>query len=367
MKSKRNALTRKLLFALQNYVIFFLLAAFVTTCCMVLFLNILTDSLAIELTSENIGSAAKVTFLNVLLLSLIFTVIDAIRRKLTVENNIKRLARAADRVINGDFSVRIPYATRFASDSSFNEVVDCFNKIVEELSSVETLRTDFVSNVSHELKTPLTVIRNYARMLESDKLDDATRKEYARAISNATHRLSEMMTNILKLNRLENQSIYPAGESYDLSEQLCEALLEYESVWEERNITIDADIPENIYVCADRELLAIVWSNLLSNAFKFTDDGGSVSLLLSADESNVCISVADTGCGISRDIGEHIFEKFYQGDTSRATQGNGLGLALVKRIVDILQGEISVDSTVGVGTTFTVKIRRNHNGLEEDI
>lgn len=367
MSKKRVAFVKKLLFTLQNYVIFFLLAAFVTTCCMVLFLNVLTDSLAIEFTNENIESAAKLTFLNVLLLSLIFTAIDALRRKFTVENNIRRLARAADRVINGDFSVRIPHAIRFGSDSSFNDVVDCFNKIVEELSGVETLRADFVSNVSHELKTPLTVIKNYARMLESDSLDDATRKEYAQAISNATHRLSEMITNILKLNRLENQSIYPAGEVYDLGEQLCEALLEYESVWKKRNIDIEADIAENVNICADRELLYIVWSNLLSNAFKFTDDGGSVSLSMQADDDCICVSVRDTGCGISREVGEHIFEKFYQGDTSRATQGNGLGLALVKRIVDILQGEISVDSSVGIGTAFTVKIRRNYHGSKEDI
>ncbi len=367
MIKKRDTLAKKLLFVLQNYAIFFLLAAFVTTCCMVLFLTILADTLNIELTSDSLSKAAKLTFLNVLALSLIFTVIDALRRKLTVENNIRRLARAADRVINGDFSVRIPHTTRFASDSSFNEVVDCFNKMVEELSSVETLRADFVSNVSHELKTPLSVIRNYARMLESDSLDDASRKEYARAISNATHRLSEMITNILKLNRLENQSIYPAGEVYDLSEQLCEALLEYESVWEARNINIETDIAESVNICADRELLSIVWSNLLSNAFKFTDDGGSVSLTMQADQDCICVSVRDTGCGISREVGEHIFEKFYQGDTSRAMQGNGLGLALVKRIVDILQGEISVDSTVGMGTTFTVKIRRHYNGFKEDI
>ena len=365
MSGKRSRIYKKVLFALQNYIIFFLLAAFVITCSMVLFITVLTDTLAIELTSDMLGKAAKLTFLNVLLLSLIFTVIDALRRKFTVENNIRRIAKAADKVIKGDFSVRIPHAMRFGSDSSLNDVIDCINKIIEELSSVETLRTDFISNVSHELKTPLTVIKNYARMLESENIDDSTRIEYAKTISAASHRLSGMMTNILKLNRLENQSIYPAAQDYDLSEQLCSSLLEYESVWESHNIDIDTDIEEDVKICADAELLAIVWSNLLSNAFKFTEDGGKVSLSMHADEKYVTVSVRDTGCGISREVGEHIFEKFYQGDSSRATQGNGLGLALVKRIVDIMQGEIKVDSTVGEGTVFTVVIRRNTNGSYE--
>jgi signal transduction histidine kinase len=167
-----------------------------------------------------------------------------------------------------------------------------------------------------------------------------------------------MITNILKLNKLENQQIYPKIEEYDLSEQICESLLQFERTWEDRNIEIETDIEENVTVCADSELLTLVWNNLLSNAFKFTDNGGKVSLSLSANESHATVKVSDTGCGMSAEVGTRIFEKFYQGDSSRATQGNGLGLALVKRVVDIVDGEIGVDSTLGVGTTFTVRIRR---------
>ena len=135
--------------------------------------------------------------------------------------------------------------------------------------------------------------------------------------------------------------------------------------WERKNIEIETDIAENVVVSADAELLSLVWNNLFSNAFKFTEDGGRVTLILTADEKFATVKVSDTGCGMSAEIGAHIFEKFYQGDTSHATQGNGLGLALVKRVVDIMQGEIGVESAVGVGTTFTVKIRRDGNGLEE--
>ena len=223
---------------------------------------------------------------------------------------------------------------------------------------METLRTDFIANVSHEMKTPLAVIQNYGTLLQAHDLTEEKRIEYAKAINDASRRLSDMMTNILKLSRLENQQIYPNPAEFDLGEQLCESLLQYESVWERKNIEIETDIADSILVCADAELLSLVWNNLLSNAFKFTDDGGKVTLVLTADEKYATVKISDTGCGMTHDVGTHIFEKFYQGDTSRATQGNGLGLALVKRVIDITQGEIGVESSVGVGTTFTVKIRR---------
>ena len=167
-----------------------------------------------------------------------------------------------------------------------------------------------------------------------------------------------MVTNILKLNKLENQQIFPHAEKYDLGEQLCESLLQYENVWERENIEIETDIADDVLVNADRELLSLVWNNLLSNAFKFTPAGGTVSLTLTATEHHAIVKVQDNGCGMSAETGAHIFEKFYQGDTSHATRGNGLGLALVKRVVDIVHGEISVESELGKGTTFTVKIRR---------
>ena len=189
-------------------------------------------------------------------------------------------------------------------------------------------------------------------------LPEEKRIEYAKAITDASRRLADMMTNSPKLNRLENQQIYPKSTTFDLGEQLCECLLQYESTWERKNIEIETELAENVMVSADDELLSLVWNNLFSNAFKFTEDGGKVTLALTADEEYATVKIADTGCGISADVGAHIFEKFYQGDASHATQGNGLGLALVKRVVDIMQGEIGVESAVGVGTTFTVRLGR---------
>lgn len=348
----------RILRAVSNYLLFFLLVAFLVTCCITLFTTTLMDSLGIVLTGENLASAAKLTFLNVIALSLLFTVIDALRRKLTVERSVRHIAEAAKKIVAGDFSVRVKPIRRFGIDDSFHEIMDCFNRMAQELSSVETLRTDFISNVSHEMKTPLAVMQNYGTLLQAPNLSDEARIEYAKGVTDGSRRLADMMTNILKLSKLENQNIFPLAEEYDLSEQLCDILLQYESIWEREEIEIETDISEDVTIRADRELLALVWNNLLSNAFKFTPHGGTVSLTLTATDQHASVKVQDTGCGMSAETGAHIFEKFYQGDTSHATQGNGLGLALVKRVVDIMHGEIRVESAVGKGTTFTVTISR---------
>jgi len=360
MRSEKRI--KSILRAINHYFTFFILVAFVITCCMTLFLNVLADNLQITFSGENISLAAKLTFWNVILISLIFTVIDTIRRKLTVDRPVKRISEATEKMIQGDFNVRIPMSSGLVTDGKFNEIIECINHMAEELSGVETLRTDFIANVSHEMKTPLAVMQNYGILLQADNLSDEKRIEYAKAVSDAARRLADMMTNILKLNRLENQQIYPKSETYDLGEQLCECFLQYENIWESRGIEINTDIEENVLVSADSELLSLVWNNLFSNAFKFTENGGRVSLFMFADDNYATVKIQDTGCGMTTDVGAHIFEKFYQGDTSHATQGNGLGLALVKRVIDITQGEISVESVVGVGTTFSVRIRRSWNG-----
>ena len=349
---------KNILREVRNFAVFFLLVAFVITCCTMLFASVLSSTLGVTLNEENVSLAAKMTFVNVLILSVAFYVIDTIRRKLTVESPVKNITVAAEKIMQGDFSVRVTPRNKFGTDENFNQIIECFNQMAEELGSVETLRTDFIANVSHEMKTPLAVMQNYGTLLQTPELSDEKRMEYAKGVTDGSRRLADMMTNILKLNRLENQQIYPQTEKYDLGEQLCECLLQYESVWEKAEIEIETDIEENVQINADAELLSLVWNNLFSNAFKFTEAGGTVSVTLTASNHHAIVKVADTGCGMTPEIGAHIFEKFYQGDTSHSVQGNGLGLALVKRVVDIMQGEIRVESTPGKGTIFTVKIRR---------
>lgn len=201
-------------------------------------------------------------------------------------------------------------------------------------------------------------MQNYGTLLQAADLPEDKRIEYAKGITDSSRRLADMMTNILKLNKLENQQIFPRTEKYDLSEQFCEALLQFEDVWEREGIDIETDIADGILVNADRELLSLIWNNLLSNAFKFTPAGGRVRLSLTTTDRHAIIKVQDIGCGMSAETGAHIFQKFYQGDTSHATRGNGFGLALVKRVMDIIHGEITVESELGKGSTFTVKVRR---------
>lgn len=348
--------------AIHTYIIYFLLIAFLATCCIMLFITTMTKSMGVDFTDKDIALAAKLTMGNVILLSLIFTVIDFIRRKLTVERQAKQISMVTNQICKGNFKVRIPKNNGLMQDEFFSDIIDDINRMADELSGIETLRTDFISNVSHELKTPLAVMQNYATMLSAENITDEERIEYSKAILQSSKRLASLITNILKLNKLENQKIFPKAAEYDLGEQLCECLLQFENIWEEKSIEIETEIEDNVRVSTDPELFGIVWSNLFSNAFKFTEAKGTVKLKLMTEGEYAVVSVSDTGCGMNKATGEHIFEKFYQGDTSHAMQGYGLGLALVKRIVDITKSDIYVDSELGKGSTFRVRIKKVQNG-----
>ena len=354
----KNRKYKQLLRALNHYIVFFLIVAFAVSCCMMLFVTVLADTMGLEFTRENIADAAKLTFGNVILLTVISATIDYIRRKQMVEKPVRQILEATEKIMQGDFSVRIEPVKEFAGETGFNEIIKAINKMTAELAGTETLRTDFIANVSHELKTPLAVMGNYATILQRPGISEEEKNEYAKAISDSARHLAQLITNILKLNKLENQRIFPQMDEFDQGEQLCESLLQFEDVWEKKDLNIETDIQEAVRIRSDRELLSLVWNNLISNAVKFTPEGGTVGVVLKTEGDQIAVSVWDTGCGIRPEVGQHIFEKFYQGDTSHATKGNGLGLALVKRVMDILGGEIGVQSVYGQGSTFTVKIRR---------
>lgn len=274
----------------------------------------------------------------------------------TYEVPLHMLAEATEQVSNGDFSVYVPTIHTADRLDYLDVMILDFNRMVEELGSVETLKTDFVSNVSHEMKTPISVIKNYAELLQTGKGTEEERQEYARNIEEAAVRLSDLISDILRLNKLENQGIDPEIESYDLCGQLEECILHYEEMWDEKDLELEVDMEEKAVVQADRSLMEMVWNNLLSNAIKFTEPGGSVSIRQTTSADHVEVAVTDTGCGMSRENVRHIFDKFYQGDTSHSKEGNGLGLALVQRILTLMNGEISVISEEGKGSTFTVRL-----------
>ena len=228
---RKENLWHKILRLTYSYLLFFLLVAFLVTCTTSLFVSTLSNSLELELTAEDVELAAKLTFINVIVLSILFTTIDVIRRKLTTEKITKHITAAAKQVVKGNFDVRISPVSNLSADNHFNEIIDCFNTMAEELQSVETLRTDFIANVSHEMKTPLSVMQNYGTLLQAPDLSAEKRIEYAKGVTDGSRRMADMMTNILKLNRLENQQIYHETSEFDLGEQICECLLQYENVY----------------------------------------------------------------------------------------------------------------------------------------
>ena len=287
-------------------------------------------------------------------LCLTFTLVIVITRRVTVKNPIMKILDATKRIGAGDFSVRLPEKRRFRNE--YDLIFENINRLAEELSSMETLRQDFISNVSHEFKAPLALIQSSGELLAREGLTEEERQKYAKNVSDASKRLSAMVTNILTLNKIENRKIFPKSDKVLLGEQLREETLLFEPEWTAKNILPEIDADDELCVYADRELLSLIWTNLLSNAFKFTPPGGEVKVTVQKENGRPVVRVADTGPGIPPEQKERVFEKFYQGDASHVTQGNGLGLALVKSVADLYGYRIEADSEPGKGCIFTVRL-----------
>lgn len=300
---------------------------------------------------------ASVMLLTIIFLSLVCTLCDLLRRRVMIDRPTEQILDATERIAAGDFSTRLLPRHRYAKYDQYDVIMENLNTMAAELQKSEVLKTDFISNVSHELKTPLTVIRSYAELLQTET-DEETRKKYAETLVQAANRLSGLTSNILQLSKLENQKILPEKKKFRLDESLAECILGFEDVLEQKKIELSCDLDE-VEIFSSQSYLELVWNNLFSNAVKFTEKGGVIAITLKKGENNAIVSVSDSGCGISAEAGARLFDKFYQGDTSHAHEGNGLGLALVKKVIDILGGEIFVESEINKGSTFTVTIRDN--------
>ncbi len=264
---------------------------------------------------------------------------------------VLELGKAARRIAGGDFTARVHSQRKDDKKDELEVLIDDFNKMAEELATIETLKSDFIANISHEIKTPLAIIQSYASALR-DELPPKEKQDYIKTILEASQKLSVLVTNVLRLNKLESQEII-RKESYSLDEQLRCCILALEDQFDGKNIDFDADL-EEVVITTDESLLEIVWNNLLTNAIKFTGPDGRVKVELKIIDKRAVVSVVDNGCGMSEETYRRIFDRFYQGDTSHSAEGNGLGLSLVKRVIDLVGGTIKVDSEPGKGTTFTV-------------
>lgn len=266
---------------------------------------------------------------------------------------IEELISALKQVASGDFKVRLPEGKQ---RNEIEEMNLNFNKMVRELNSIEMLQSDFIQSVSHEFKTPLASIEGYTFLLNAADLPEDLH-EYTVRILNSTRQLSSLTGNILNLSKLENQQIVSEKSLFSLDEQIRQAVISMEPLWSEKNLDIDIDLPEITYF-GNEQLIFQVWTNLFSNAIKFTPDRGSIVVRLRETDSHVYVEFRDSGIGMSAEIRKHIFDKFYQGETNRNSEGNGLGLSLVKKIVTLCGGAVAVDSRPGHGSVFYITLPR---------
>ena len=267
-------------------------------------------------------------------------------------NPIKKLRSAMDKIADGDYSVRLE---EVSSSKEIMEIYTGFNLMAHELSVTEILQTDFVSNVSHEFKTPITAIEGFSVLLqESENLDEEQLDCIDKILFNS-RRLSSLLGSILLLNKLENQQVSTKQSKYRLDEQIRQSVVALEPAWEQKNIELDVDL-ERTYYCGSEAMMRHVWDNLIANAIKFTPENSTVRILLRDEDAHLTVRVTDQGPGLSEETQKHMFDKFYQGDTSHKQDGNGLGLALVKRILSIEQAEIYAENLPEGGCCFTVKL-----------
>jgi signal transduction histidine kinase len=267
-------------------------------------------------------------------------------------NPIARFSKAAAEVAKGNFDIHLDEAGRIAE---IRELTHNFNLMAKELSNIETLRNDFVVNVSHEFKTPIAAIEGYATLLQDWSLSAAQRDEYTRMIIDSARSLSALAENILLLSKLENHDDFFERNPFRLDEQIRQAVLMLEPEWSRKELDLQIDLAKMSY-CGNEPLLWQVWVNVIGNAVKFTPKDGQIGIRLFPVGANIVVRISDTGCGIADDTRRHIFDKFYQGDTTRKSDGNGLGLALVKRIIDLCGGRITVASEIEKGSTFTITL-----------
>lgn len=269
---------------------------------------------------------------------------------------IDNLRKAMEKVKNGDYTAKVkPISRQLGENLTIAQLEDSFNAMTKELQNTELMRKDFISNFSHEFKTPIASIKGMAKQLYAGEVSEEQSNEFLKIIYEESSRLADLSNEILLLTRLETQTIIAEQTEYRLDEQLRRCMLLFEESWSKKNIDLEMDL-EAIRYRNNEDLMAHVWNNLFANAIKFTPQNGKITVTAKKDDSSICVCVSDTGIGMSEETLKRIFDKFYQGDLSHTTPGNGLGLTLTKKVISIAGGTIEVKSCPGKGSDFTVRL-----------
>ncbi|WP_055291628.1 HAMP domain-containing sensor histidine kinase [Clostridium disporicum] len=300
------------------------------------------------LNEKNITDIMVLPIITLVSCILIGVVVSACSSR-AVLKNVREFIEATDKLSRGDFSARL----NIRKPPEFRILSKNFNTMAEELGSIEVLRTDFINNFSHEFKTPIISIKGFAEILKDDDLSKEERNEYLDIIIEESKRLTSLATNVLNLSKIETQAILKEKQMFNIGEQIRQSILLLDSKFQSKNISLDINIEDcNIY--ANKKMLNQVWLNLLDNAIKFNNENGLVSVNMKKKEKEILITIIDSGIGISKEVVSKIFDKFYQEDTSHSTKGNGLGLTIVKKIIELHGGTIECESIVSKGTKFTI-------------
>lgn len=344
LKRKKNKFSTVFTIMLTLIIFLILSVANVITFCIISFLYF---------NGKLGGSGASFSgflFYLLMLSTILGTVLAALANHLPF-NPFNKLIKGMNELSEGHFETRL---STFGPDH-WKRLAENFNAMADSLNSTEILRNDFINNFSHEFKTPIVSIRGFAKILKQNNLTDKEREEYLDIIISESTRLSALANNVLNISKIESQTVPSNPTVFNLAEQIRKSILLLESRWEEKNINLDIDLSEVSFMGSE-ELMTQVWVNLLDNAIKFTPNGGDIVIKLTETSDKCTFSIKDTGCGISEEKKPHIFDKFYQCDDSHSSAGNGLGLSVVQKVVQLHNGYINVNSKPNVGTQFTITL-----------
>lgn len=337
---------KKLLYNLSSYIVFLITVSIVVSIGIVIYSNVKDFETSV---------LAIFVLLYILFTALVFFVIDYIRRNIIIQRPLNDILDATNLISKGEFDIKLKPRHNYNNYDELDRIMININKMALGLKNDEILKKDFISNFSHEIKTPIAIMNGYINLLKRNEMSKEERDEYIDKLYNSSINLSNLISNILKLNKLENSEI--ELNDVNLSNVLENVIISYDELINNKKIDLDIDMDDRLIKYTNESFIQLIFSNLISNAIKFSKEEGIVEIKLKNKNDYIEFMVKDNGIGMSKDTIVHIFNRFYQGDTSHKTEGNGLGLSMVKRAIDRLGYKISIESEEERGSTFIVVIR----------